>query len=71
MFVFGGGYVEYCKVLVGYVLLILVGLSLSEVVVFLEIFFIVWMNVFDCSGLMVGECFFVYGGMFGIGIIVI
>lgn len=67
----GGGYVEYCVVLVGQMLLILVGFSFSEVVVILEIFFIVWVNVFQLGKLQSGESILVYGGVSGIGIIVV
>lgn len=71
VFVNGGGYVEYCVVLVGQVLFWLKGFDVVCVVVVLEIFFIVWVNVFDMVGFKVGEKFFVYGGMSGIGMMVI
>lgn len=68
---FGGGYVEYVICFEVYVLLILQGLLLCDVVVLFEIVFIVWFNIVICGGLIVGEWFLVYGGLFGIGIMVI
>lgn len=54
-----------------YCLLIFKGLDLKQVVCLLEIVFIVWFNVVICGGLCVGEWFLVYGGSFGIGMMVI
>lgn len=71
VFFLGGVYVEYVLILVVYCLLIFEDMFLCEVVCLFEIYFIVWFNVFECGGLKVGEWFFVYGGLLGIGMIVI
>lgn len=71
VFVVGGVYVEYCFVLIEMCIFFFVWISGIEVVFFFEIYMIVWLNVYDCVGLMFGESFFVYGGLSGIGIVVI
>lgn len=69
--IFGGGYVQFVVVDECIILYLFDGLGMEEVVVLLEIFMIVWVNLFQCGGFKVGEMLLVYGGVFGIGIVVI